>query len=79
MSESIFCDNDKHKDGFPIQFKMFMAERFFCGLVARLSCFIDVNDIKESKYGCFNELSVLLLKAMYLLNISLDFTTNFTP
>lgn len=79
VSESMFWDKDKHKDGFPMQFKIFMAERFFWGLVKAVSLFIDVKEIKESKYGCFNELSVLRLNIIYLLNISLDLTTNLTP
>lgn len=75
----MFWDNDKHNDGLPIQLRMFMIERFFWGFVVDLSFFIEVSEIKESKYGCFKELSVLLLNAIYLLNISLDLTTIFTP
>jgi hypothetical protein len=69
VSESIFCDNDKHKDGFPIQFKIFTTAFLFWTLLKTIYSWREVNEINESKYDCLIELSVLLLRAIYLLKI----------
>lgn len=76
----MFCDKERHKDGLPMQLIMLIAARFFCGFPTVFDAyFIDVSEINESKYGCLSELSVARLNIMYLLNISLDLTTNLTP
>ena len=75
--ESTFCDRPVHKDGFPMQLRMLMQERFFwTGLVPYGR---SVNEISESRYGFLIEFYVFLLVIMYLVNTSLLFTTIFIP
>ena len=77
VSESIFCESPIQSAGFPIQFSILIHAFLFCtGFVPYA---IAVNEINVSRYGFLIEFSVPLLWIIYLLKISLLFTTILIP